>query len=619
MNLFGELKRRNVFRVGIAYVVLGWVLLQVTDVVVPILDLPGWVAKLVLFLLAIGFPLILLFAWAFELTPEGIKREKDVERDESITPQTGKKLDRVIIAVLAVAVVFLVVDRFLPETSEDVSSEPVADDAAAAVPAVEKSVAVLPFLALSAGENDEYFADGLTEEILNSLAQLPELLVTARTSAFAFKGRDLPIEEIAATLGVRHVVEGSVRRAGDRLRVTAQLIRAQDGFHIWSQNYDRNSDDTIAVQEDIAEQIALALDVVLDTDKRKRMQEAGLRDVVAFTEYQKGLDFYERAHGEADQIGMLLRANEHFERVIERVPDYAPAYIDRTDLYVHALHNDSQGDIANAQLPDFDRDEAMRQIKADYAAAIRHARNEAERRAWEVDIALLSGNWGGLPARFRQIFESGTCVEGNWLSPIAVLFGFAEAYLEHSNRVRACDPLASTRWFNGARAAVWAGDLDQALAIAREGSRVVTSEWLNYTLVSTHVARGNFDAAEGVIATRVQDPSMALMERTMLAAAAGDAAAARAHYQAYVDHPYAAAQFALLQLAWLGERDEVNRQAAVVDRHPMGHQALTNTATWCLCGAPFDLDHTPNLARKLDEAGFSWPPPKIIDFPLKDW
>ncbi len=157
-----------------------------------------------------------------------------------------------------------------------------------------KSLAVLPFVAMSSGADDEYFADGLTEEILNSLAQLPELLITARTSSFHFKGQDIPVQEIAATLGVQHIVEGSVRRSGERLRVTAQLVRAADGFHIWSENYDSTSEDTIQVQEDIAEKIAEAMNVVMDDDKREAMRKAGLRNVEAFINYQKAMELYGR-------------------------------------------------------------------------------------------------------------------------------------------------------------------------------------------------------------------------------------------------------------------------------------------------------------------------------------
>jgi len=234
-QLFQELKRRNVFRVAIAYLAVAWLVIQVSDIVLDNIAAPAWLMKALLFFLAIGFPIAALFAWAYEMTPEGIKREKDVDRSVSITQDTGQKLNRTIIAVLVAAVGFLLVDKFMLQ------------EAAPETAVTDKSVAVLPFVAMSRGQDDEYFADGLTEEILNSLTRVPELLVTARTSAFHFKGQDIPVPEIAATLGVAHVVEGSVRRDGERLRVTAQLIRAADGFHLWSRNYDRETADTFGV------------------------------------------------------------------------------------------------------------------------------------------------------------------------------------------------------------------------------------------------------------------------------------------------------------------------------------------------------------------------------------
>ena len=232
-----------------------------------------------------------------------------------------------------------------------------------------RSIAVLPFIVMSNGLDDEYFADGLTEEILNSLAQLPELLVTARTSAFAFKGQDLPVQEIAETLGVRNIVEGSVRRSGDRLRVTAQLVRAEDGFHLWSENSDSTSEDTIAVQEDIAEKIALAMDVVLDEEKRASMRQAGLRDVEAFIAFQKGRELYGIAHGHEDQIGMLRQANRKLEAVLERVPGYPPALRLHSDLYIHLLLNQTTRQ-PMVGVSEQELTEALAHASADYAAAI---------------------------------------------------------------------------------------------------------------------------------------------------------------------------------------------------------------------------------------------------------
>ena len=269
MSFFEELKRRNVIRVAIAYGVAAWFILQLADVVLENIGAPEWVMQAVMLVLAAGFPLAIIFAWAFEMTPEGLKKEKDVDRSQSVTHVTGRKLDRMIIGIMAVVIAFLVLDRFV---LKDESSNAVPASETQTVEAVETadpvvetgpSVAVLPFINMSGDANNEYFSDGLTETLLHMLAQLPELRVAARTSSFAFKGTNTGIEEISKTLGVAHVLEGSVQKAGNRVRITAQLIRANDGFHVWSQNYDRTLDDIFAIQDEIANDVANALDTSL--------------------------------------------------------------------------------------------------------------------------------------------------------------------------------------------------------------------------------------------------------------------------------------------------------------------------------------------------------------------
>jgi adenylate cyclase len=292
-----------------------------------------------------------LFAWAFEMTPEGIKRESDVDRSKSITRQTGQKLNRMIIGVLVVVVGLLLVDKF--------QMQPAAPGSVV----TDRSVAVLPFVAMSSGPDDEYFADGLTEEILNSLTRIPELLVTARTSAFHFKGQDLPIPEVAAKLGVGHVVEGSVRRDGDRLRVTAQLIRASDGFHLWSKNYDRETTDTLSVQTDIAEAISSALGVVLDDTQRERMHEAGIRNPDAFIALQKGYEEFEAAHGSTELLSRLANANTWLEKALELEPGIADAYSTHADYYTHFLMMSMEAD--GSDISDEQREEAYQHLVAD--------------------------------------------------------------------------------------------------------------------------------------------------------------------------------------------------------------------------------------------------------------
>lgn len=290
MSFFRELKRRNVFRVGAAYAVTAWVLLQVLDVVGEILELPAWGGKLILLVLVAGFFVALFVAWAFELTPQGIKRESEVDRSQSITPQTGRRLDRFIIVALAVAVGYLLVDKFfLQERIAAPTSTPTVAEAEP-VAAGDPSVAVLPFVNMSGDADNEYFSDGLTETLLHVLAQLPGLRVAARTSSFAFKGQNTDIGEIAATLGVAHLLEGSVQKADDRVRVTAQLIRAEDGFHVWSQSYTRPLEDIFAIQDEIAADVARALGGSLLDDPESETHVVSTQDLDAYDSFLKGLE-----------------------------------------------------------------------------------------------------------------------------------------------------------------------------------------------------------------------------------------------------------------------------------------------------------------------------------------
>ncbi len=285
MNLFTELKRRNVFRVGIAYIVAAWLLVQIVDLSLDIVGAEDWVLRLVALLLALGFVPAVIFAWAFELTPEGIKREKDIIRDTSITHVTAKKLDFVTIGLLLAVVVVVAVDRMLPSESEK-GSEAFSHDSSPVIPAQAgihegetppenvkapppaKSIAVLPFVNMSDDASNEYFSDGISEEILNALAKVKDLKVAGRTSSFAFKGENQDLRVIGEALGVSHILEGSVRKAGNRVRITAQLIQVDDGFHLWSENYDRELDDVFAIQDEISAAILSELKAHLIGDEQ---------------------------------------------------------------------------------------------------------------------------------------------------------------------------------------------------------------------------------------------------------------------------------------------------------------------------------------------------------------
>ncbi len=623
MSLFAELKRRNVVRVGIAYAVIAWVVAQIAEFAFENFGAPDWVLKTVVVLLLLGLPVILVFAWAFELTPEGLKREKDVDRSQSITSQTGHKLDRTIIAVLVVALAWFAWDKFGTESKPEAVAEPAPASEVQEIVRTEvseKSVAVLPFVAMSSGPDDEYFADGLTEEILNSLAQLPELLVTARTSAFSFKGQDIPIQEIAAVLGVKHVVEGSVRRSGDRLRVTAQLIRANDGFHMWSENFDSSSKDTIAVQESIAEKIASAMDVILDERKREAMKKAGLRDVEAFTLYQKGIELYEQSHGEIDTIDGLRQANVYFEQVIERAPHFSQVYLDHSDLFVHILSDDSVNAYREDPVPEEEVAGAYAIAIADYEAAARYAQTPDFRSLTEVDLAFVSGNWRGLGGRIERALDAPGCDDSNWLSIISDIFGYSERYLERSHRILACDPRRSLSWFNSARSALRLGDKVEALRLAREGSATAPGAWLNFELIRALVANGLREEARQEIASRIREDWMAELLETLVLAQEGDQVAFDKAYREFLTTESGEELYwPMIVSAWGGHREEANRMAAIIDQHHFGSVTLAQITQWCACGGPWDLEATPMFAAELKEGNLSWPPRPVMEYPLKGW
>jgi len=318
MSFFEELKRRNVFRVGIAYGVSAWFILQLADVVLENITAPDWVMQVIMMALAIGFPIVMIFSWAFEMTPDGIKKEKDVDRSDSVTRETGRKLDRVIIGVMAVVITFLVVDRLI--LNDDDSTAPQTTETATVAEEIGPSVAVLPFINMSGDQENEYFSDGLTETLLHMLAQLPDLRVAARTSSFAFKGKDTSIAEIASTLGVAHILEGSVQKSGERVRITAQLIRADDGFHVWSQNYTRPLTDIFAIQDEIAADVARALDTSLLGGTSHVMRGVETSNLGAYDSYLKGLE-----QQAIFSYGSLAIAENHFKQAIARDPDFIDA------------------------------------------------------------------------------------------------------------------------------------------------------------------------------------------------------------------------------------------------------------------------------------------------------
>jgi TolB-like protein len=602
-QLFQELKRRNVIRVAIAYLAVGWLILQVAQLVLESTSAPDWVMQVFLLAVAVGFPIAVLFAWAFEMTAEGIKREVDVDREASITRQTGRKLNRTIIIVLAAAVAFLLVDKFV------LQSEP-----APTVAEVDKSVAVLPFVAMSSGPDDEYFADGLTEEILNSLTRLPELLVTARTSAFHFKGQDVPIPEIAAALGVAHVVEGSVRRSGERLRVTAQLIRANDGFHLWSETYDHDANDVFGVQTDIAEKIAMALDVVLDDTQLEKMRSFGLHSPEAYVAFQKGVEIYQEAHGSAQQLEKLLIANDWFEKTLALAPGFSDAYSYHADYFTHLLMGDALGDGPSG----YAVNDVMSSFEDDLNNAMRYAPEEARRSANAYDLDFVAGRWRGLQSRFERIVDENSCYQPNWPEVITSPFGEAADVRKLGQRQIECDPLEFSGWMISSTASQWLGDFEAAMATARLGFEATGHRIMTANLVSSLMGAGRFEEAKTIVHREIRAEEAQLSRLLKISAAEGDEATANT-LLAQLEPMTTLRNDLMINRAVAGQRQRANEIAAEIDSAPFGYLTLVRAVHSCLCGAPFDLEATPGLADRIEEAGLPWPPLSPINWPLKDW
>jgi TolB-like protein len=318
-SFFQELKRRNVFRVGVAYVVVSWLIIQVIETVSDPLNLPDWTEAFFIVLLLAGLPLILLFSWAFELTPEGLKKTSEVKAEESVTATTGKKLNFTIIAVLVMALGYFAWERQgLVEQVEQTAAQDVAE---VTQTTGATSVAVLPFVNMSADQEQEYFSDGISEELLNLLAKIPELRVPARTSSFQFKGQNLDIGKVAEQLNVQHVLEGSVRKSGVRVRVTAQLIEADTGYHLWSDTYDRDLDDIFAIQDEISAAIVAALSETLGLESTAAPHVAAATDPEAYNAYLLG------QHQLKQRTRLDIEAAiGNFERALDVDPEYAPAH-----------------------------------------------------------------------------------------------------------------------------------------------------------------------------------------------------------------------------------------------------------------------------------------------------
>ena len=352
MSFFEELKRRNVVRVGIAYAVASWLILQVADILVEAFEAPTFTMRIILLILLIGLPLALFFAWAYELTPEGLKKESEVDRSQSITNQTGRKLDFTIIFVLVVALGYFAYDKFILRTGESTLEPQVAAEVAPAeAPAsslpTDKSIAVLPFENRSMNEEDKFFTSGIHDDLLTQLAQVSSLRVISRTSVVQFEETDKTIREIAELLNVAYVLEGGVQRAGDQVRINLQLIDAATDAHLWAQTYDREltANNVFAIQSEITTAVTDAMRATLTPEEVERIADVPTENMEALEEYFKG-----RAEMDTRTLPALESARLRFERARTLDPEFAQAYAGETQaILLLSDRGTSYGDIPAAE------------------------------------------------------------------------------------------------------------------------------------------------------------------------------------------------------------------------------------------------------------------------------
>jgi TolB-like protein/Flp pilus assembly protein TadD len=340
-----ELKRRNVLRVGAAYVVGAWLLIQVAETLIPLFGFGDTPTRIVVIMLAIAFVPVLIFAWAFEFTPEGLKKEVEIDRSQPISLHTGKKLDRMIMVVLALALGYFAFDKFVldPQREAAMQQQTAAQLASATENARkdgriealvesygEKSIAVLPFQDMSQDKDQEYLSDGIAEELLNLLARVPELRVISRSSAFSYKGKDIKLAQVAKELNVAHILEGSVRKAGNRVRITVQLVEARSDTNLWSQTYDRTLDDIFQIQDEIGAAVVDGLKITLMgsilTEKNT--------DPKVYALYLQGR-YLLNQKGEEN----LKKATSYFNQALEIDPEYAPAWVDISRSYHYQIRS----------------------------------------------------------------------------------------------------------------------------------------------------------------------------------------------------------------------------------------------------------------------------------------
>ncbi len=507
-RFISELKRRNVLRVAAFYAAAGWLLVQIATQVLPVFEVPTWALRVIVVAVVLGFPFALVFAWFYELTPEGLKRENEVDRSQSIARGTGRKLDRWIIGVLAAAVVALLANQFVTHQGPDDS-------------ALSKAVAVLPLANHTGDPNNEYFSDGLSEELISALAQIKELKVVGRTSSFHFKNKNESSKVIGAALGVGYLLEGSVRESGGHMRIAVSLVKALDGTNVWSQIYDRNLSDIFAVQAEIARSVAGVLKVALLGDSDKTPDAPSNQNVDAYTAYLQGR-YYEKRYTATD----LRKAIGYYEAAIRGDPHYALAYSALSKSW-WAL-----GDITGEGVA-----EANRKARAAAERAVAEDPKSAEGHAALGQILVsVDRDAKGAEAEYRRAAElAPASVEPKiGLASLLANFGQIEEAVELLQQAVRLEPMSTNAHFDLARLLTSLGRYDDAVQSARKAIDLQPGGAGTWEMLArVEAKRGDGEAALKA-AVQETDPDWRAYAMALAQQARGDRVAAEAALDALI-------------------------------------------------------------------------------------
>ena len=468
------------------YLVGAWLITQVAGTILPMFDAPAWLPRSIVLVLAIGFIPAIIFSWVFELTPEGLKRDSEIPEATSIAPQTARKMERSILVLFAIALAFFGVDKFylapkreaalVAATSQTVKAQTLANTKTAIN---EASIAVLPFVNMSTDAENGFFADGISEELLNVLAGVDGLKVASRTSAFSFKGKDTPIPEIARQLGVQHVLEGSVRKQGQRVRITAQLIRAGTDKHLWSKTYDRDLTDIFKVQEEIAQAITQELESILG--KRQVAVAASTDNLDAYQSFLKGRS---RFHGR----NQLLAAIKDLSKAVKLDPDFAEAwiYLSATWFVAPGYHADDEIKPAKA------RAESRAALKRAEALAPKHPMVLALRANFLEDEGDLVGALALLQESAKLSTQDSNPMM--WRGLLLLRAGYVDEAIAVLESAQIQDPLSGINNGYLAMAYLSAGQYEKAEAAARKAA---SQGWTPaiFVIIYDLAARGEHERA----------------------------------------------------------------------------------------------------------------------------